>query len=67
MKRPSTLILGFIFTVASIFLAYAFGRMFFRVINSPEVVPEDYGYESQLNILQDTSLKSTSQNIASIN
>lgn len=55
MKRPSSLILGFIFTVASIFLAYGLGRMFFRVIKPPEVeFEEDYNNKSQLNISQDT-------------
>ncbi len=51
MKRPSNLLLGFILAVASIFLAYGLGRMFFRAIQPPEVeIEEDYNYESRLNI-----------------
>lgn len=49
MKRPSNLIIGFILIVAGLFLAYGLGRMFFQVIQPPEVeIEEDYDFESQL-------------------
>ncbi|MEM7592714.1 MAG: hypothetical protein AAF383_14540 [Cyanobacteria bacterium P01_A01_bin.83] len=37
MKRPSNLILLFILAIASTFLAYALGRIIFRVIAPPEI------------------------------
>ena len=41
MKRPSNLILAFILAIASAFLAYAFGRLFFRAITPPEIEVEE--------------------------
>jgi hypothetical protein len=47
MKRPSNLILAFILAIATVFLAYAFSRLFFRAIAPPEIEVEE-DYESQL-------------------
>lgn len=43
MQRPSNLILAFVFAIASVFIAYALSRMFFRIISPPEIeIEEDY-------------------------
>lgn len=57
MKRPSNLIIAFILAIASIFLAYALSRMFFRVIAPPEIEIEE-DYESQLFTPQNISRQS---------
>ena len=57
MKRPSNLIIAFILAIASIFLAYALGRMFFRIIAPPEIEIEE-DFESQLYIPKSISFKS---------
>jgi hypothetical protein len=56
MNRPSNLIIAFILAIASVFLAYAFGRMFLRLIKVPQVETEN-DFESQLYIPQNISLK----------
>ena len=57
MKRPSNLIIAFILAIASIFFAYALGRMFFRIIRPPEIEIEE-DIESQLYIPKSISFKS---------
>lgn len=57
MKRPSNLIIAFILAIASIFLAYALGRMFFRIISPPEIEIEE-DFESLLYIPESISFKS---------
>lgn len=60
MQRPSNLILAFILAIASVFLAYAVSRMFFRIIAPPEIeIKEDYDsdYDSQLHKPQTITLK----------
>ena len=57
MKRPSNLIIAFILAIASIFLAYALGRMFFRIISPPEIEIEE-DLESLLYIPESISFKS---------
>ena len=43
MKRPSNLIIAFILAIASIFLAYALGRIFIRIVAPPEIeIEKDY-------------------------
>ena len=56
MQRPSNLILAFILAIASVFLAYAVSRMFFRIIAPPEIeIQEDY--DSLLYTPQTITLK----------
>ena len=47
MKRPSNIIIAFTLAVATAFLAYALGRLFFKAIAPPEIEVEE-DYESQL-------------------
>lgn len=54
MQRPSNLIIAFILAIASAFLAYAFGRLFFRAIAPPEIEIEE-DYESQLYLPENNS------------
>lgn len=56
MKSPSDLIINFLIAIACVFLAYALGRMFLRVIKVPQVETEN-DFESQLYIPQNISLK----------
>lgn len=56
MKRPSNLIIAFILAIACVFLAYALGRIFLRLIKVPQVETEN-DFESQLYIPQHISLK----------
>ena len=55
MKRPSNLILTFILAIATVFLAYAVSRLFFRAIAPPEVEIEGDS-QSQLYAPQDLVL-----------
>ena len=41
MKRPSNLILAFVFAIVVTFGAYAISRIVFSVIQAPEVEVED--------------------------
>ena len=43
MKRPSKLIFAFILAIASVFLVYALGRVFWRTVSPPEInIEEEY-------------------------
>ena len=41
MQRPSNLIIAFVLAIASVFIAYALSRLFFRAIAPPEIEVED--------------------------
>lgn len=56
MKRPSNLIIAFIVAIASVFLAYAMSRIFFRVIAPAENELEiEENYESMIDTSQNAS------------
>ena len=50
MKRPSNLIIAFIVAIASVFLAYAMSRIFFRVIAPRNELEIEENYESGMDI-----------------
>ena len=41
MQRPSNLIIAFVLAIASVFIAYAISRLFFRTIAPPEIEIEE--------------------------
>ena len=48
MQRPSNLIIAFVLAIASVFIAYALSRLFFRAIAPPEIEIEEDSRQSQL-------------------
>ena len=59
MQRPSNLIIAFTLAIASAFLAYAFGRLFFRAIAPPEIEIEvEDDLESRLYYPENNSQQS---------